>query len=140
MIDDDASPAQPATTDKAAERLHGAAIHLLRRLRREDNASGLTAPRLSALSVVVFAGPDEKQDKVVHFEHEVLGIIGRRHALDKRAKRLHVRVECADYARRQQKIGHLSGRRGPGAPPMPRQQSTNIFGDSSSHKKIGSVV
>jgi DNA-binding MarR family transcriptional regulator len=40
-----------------ADRLHSAAIHLLRRLRRADAASGLTAPRLSALSVVVFAGP-----------------------------------------------------------------------------------
>jgi DNA-binding MarR family transcriptional regulator len=40
-----------------AEQLHSAAIHLLRKLRREDAASGLNAPRLSALSVVVFAGP-----------------------------------------------------------------------------------
>jgi DNA-binding MarR family transcriptional regulator len=40
-----------------ADRLHSAAIHLLRRLRTEDAASGLTAPRLSALSVVVFGGP-----------------------------------------------------------------------------------
>ena len=40
-----------------ADRLHSAAIHLLRRLRREDARSGLSAPRLSALSVVVFAGP-----------------------------------------------------------------------------------
>ncbi len=40
-----------------ADRLHSAAIHLLRRLRPEDEASGLTAPRLSALSVIVFAGP-----------------------------------------------------------------------------------
>jgi len=40
-----------------ADRLHSAAIHLLRRLRREDDAAGLGAPRLSALSVVVFAGP-----------------------------------------------------------------------------------
>ncbi len=40
-----------------ADRLHSAAIHLLRRLRREDDASGLSAPRLSALSVVVFGGP-----------------------------------------------------------------------------------
>ena len=40
-----------------ADRLHSAAIHLLRRLRREDTTSGLSAPRLSALSVVVFAGP-----------------------------------------------------------------------------------
>lgn len=40
-----------------ADRLHSTAIHLLRRLRTEDDASGLTAPRLSALSVVVFGGP-----------------------------------------------------------------------------------
>jgi DNA-binding MarR family transcriptional regulator len=40
-----------------ADRLHSAAIHLLRRLRQEDPASGLSAPRLSALSVIVFAGP-----------------------------------------------------------------------------------
>ena len=40
-----------------ADRLHSAAIHLLRRLRREDDASGLGAPRLSALSVLVFRGP-----------------------------------------------------------------------------------
>jgi DNA-binding MarR family transcriptional regulator len=40
-----------------ADQLHSAAIHLLRKLRREDAASGLSAPRLSALSVVVFAGP-----------------------------------------------------------------------------------
>jgi DNA-binding MarR family transcriptional regulator len=37
--------------------LHSAAIHLLRRLRREDDASGLPAPQLSALSVIVFGGP-----------------------------------------------------------------------------------
>jgi DNA-binding MarR family transcriptional regulator len=40
-----------------ADGLHSAAIHLLRRLRREDDASGLGAPQLSALSVIVFGGP-----------------------------------------------------------------------------------
>lgn len=39
-----------------ADRLHSAAIHLLRRLRREDEAMGLTAARASALSVLVFGG------------------------------------------------------------------------------------
>lgn len=39
-----------------ADRLHSAAIHLLRRLRREDDAAGLPAPQLSALSVIVFGG------------------------------------------------------------------------------------
>jgi DNA-binding MarR family transcriptional regulator len=40
-----------------AARVHSTAIRLLRTLRREDDGSGLSAPRLSALSVVVFAGP-----------------------------------------------------------------------------------
>ena len=52
-----ASPITTETVDRTADRLHSAAIHLLRRLRREDDGSGLTAPRLSALSVVVFGGP-----------------------------------------------------------------------------------
>lgn len=42
---------------EVADRLHSAAIHLLRRVRREDDASGLAAPQLSALSVIVFSGP-----------------------------------------------------------------------------------
>lgn len=40
-----------------ADRLHSAAIHLLRSLRVEDQVSGLSGPRLSALSVIVFGGP-----------------------------------------------------------------------------------
>ena len=40
-----------------ADRLHSAAIQMLRRVRRDDERSGLTAARLSALSVLVFGGP-----------------------------------------------------------------------------------
>lgn len=40
-----------------ADALHSAAIHLLRRLRSVDAESGLTGPRLSALSVIVYGGP-----------------------------------------------------------------------------------
>lgn len=43
--------------DALADRWHSLAIHLLRRLRREDLKAGLTGPRLSALSVIVFGGP-----------------------------------------------------------------------------------
>lgn len=43
--------------EEVADRLHSAAIHLLRSLRKVDTASGLTAPRLSALSILVFGGP-----------------------------------------------------------------------------------
>ena len=51
------SPADKPDPRVLADALHSAAIHLLRTLRREDDASGLSAPRLSALSVVVFGGP-----------------------------------------------------------------------------------
>jgi DNA-binding MarR family transcriptional regulator len=40
-----------------ATRLHAVSIRLLRQLRRQDDGSGLSAPRLSALSVIAFAGP-----------------------------------------------------------------------------------
>ncbi len=40
-----------------ADRLHSAAIHLLRRVRRRDPETGVGPARLSALSVVVFGGP-----------------------------------------------------------------------------------
>jgi DNA-binding MarR family transcriptional regulator len=41
----------------AADRLHSAAIHLLRRVRRQDSTTGIGPAQLSALSVLVFAGP-----------------------------------------------------------------------------------
>jgi len=39
-----------------ADALHSAAIHLLRRVRREDRDSGIGPAQLSALSVLVFGG------------------------------------------------------------------------------------
>jgi DNA-binding MarR family transcriptional regulator len=50
------------TPAQAAESLHASAIHLLRRLRDVDDRPtrgdpSLNAPRLSALSVIVFSGP-----------------------------------------------------------------------------------
>jgi DNA-binding MarR family transcriptional regulator len=52
-----ASPETGAREHKIASRLNSAAVHLLRRLRREDRALGISVARLSALSVVVFGGP-----------------------------------------------------------------------------------
>lgn len=43
--------------EEVADRLHSAAIRLLRTLRKADAASGVSAARLSALSVLVFGGP-----------------------------------------------------------------------------------
>ena len=48
-------PKSNRTVD-AADRFHSAAIHALRHVRREDPATGLSAARLSALSVLVFGG------------------------------------------------------------------------------------
>jgi DNA-binding MarR family transcriptional regulator len=50
---------EPAATRQSilADRLHSLAIHLLRRIKRGDEAAGLSAPRLSALSVIIYRGP-----------------------------------------------------------------------------------
>jgi DNA-binding MarR family transcriptional regulator len=58
-------PARPGSAESAtradvavlADRLHSAAIHLLRRVRKQDIATGEGPARLSALSVLVFGGP-----------------------------------------------------------------------------------
>src|SRR6202042_2807112 len=42
---------------QVAERLHSAALHLLRHLRQVDTESGIGPARLSVLSVLVFGGP-----------------------------------------------------------------------------------
>jgi len=42
---------------ETADKLHSAAIHLLRRLRVRDRESGIGPAQLSALSVLVFGGP-----------------------------------------------------------------------------------
>lgn len=53
-----ARQAPPAEADlAAATALHSAAVRLLRLVRAGDDAGGLTAPRASALSVLVFGGP-----------------------------------------------------------------------------------
>lgn len=43
--------------EELSARLHSAALHLLRRLAQEDRATGVSAPRLSGLSVLVIGGP-----------------------------------------------------------------------------------
>jgi DNA-binding MarR family transcriptional regulator len=43
--------------EQVADQLHAAAIRLLRYLRKEDLAAGITAAQLSVLSVLAFGGP-----------------------------------------------------------------------------------
>lgn len=47
---------QDLDRQQIADRLHSAAIHLLRRVRKQDTAMAETPARLSALSVLVFGG------------------------------------------------------------------------------------
>jgi len=56
MTTDDSDRTAARRVGEAADRLHSASIHLLRRVRRQDDESGVTAPHLSALSVLVFGG------------------------------------------------------------------------------------
>ena len=86
----------------AADRIHSAAIHLLRRVAREDATAGTSAARLSALSVLVFAGPktltelaDAERVRVPTMSRLVAameddGLVRRvAHESDARAVRLH---------------------------------------------------
>jgi len=58
------APPRPSAAHPAAiaDRIHAAAIRLLRRLRSTDSAMGLSSPKSSALSVLVFAGPQTLKD------------------------------------------------------------------------------
>src|SRR5450432_134933 len=54
--------AKTSKTEELADRLHSAAIHLLRLVPVQDAATGIAPARLSALSVVVFGGPISLND------------------------------------------------------------------------------
>lgn len=58
-------------TDRAAiaDRLHSLAIHLLRRVARSDQQSGVTGPRLSLLSVLVLGGGPRPVGELAAAEH-----------------------------------------------------------------------
>ncbi|HEY6252056.1 MAG TPA: MarR family transcriptional regulator [Candidatus Angelobacter sp.] len=89
---------------EVADRLHSAAIHLLRRLRVRDLASGVGPAQLSALSVLVFGGPrslgelaDAEQVRPPTMSRIVAGLerdglVRRRETEDKRR----VRLEATD--------------------------------------------
>ncbi len=82
--------------------MHSAAIHLLRRVSREDRDTGVSAARLSALSVLVFAGPKTMSElaqlervKVPTMSRLVAAMEGEglvrreRHSMDARSVVLH---------------------------------------------------
>jgi DNA-binding MarR family transcriptional regulator len=120
----DPAPADPPEDAiRTADRLHAAAIHLLRRLRGEDVASGLSGPRLSALSVIVFAGPvsltalaaaeqvrPPSMTRLVH-ELERLGLVERGpHPTDRRSQHLRATAKGRKLLEqgRRRRVAHLA--------------------------------
>lgn len=114
-----------ASREAVADAVHSAAIHLLRGVRKEDVRSGLGPARLSALSVLVFAGPMRLSDlarveqvrpptmtKVVA-GLEACGLVKRRgDAEDGRAVRLEATARGAKLLRegRRRRVSRLAGR------------------------------
>jgi DNA-binding MarR family transcriptional regulator len=90
------------SSTQTADRLHSAAIHLLRGVRGSDPETGLSPARLSALSVLVFGGP-RTLTELAHAEQvrtptmsaivgglEAEGLVRRRpHPRDRRSAVLH---------------------------------------------------
>jgi DNA-binding MarR family transcriptional regulator len=109
---------------EAADRFHSAAIHALRHVRREDPQSGLSAARLSALSVLVFGGP-RALGELAAAEHvrpatmtrivqalEQEGLVRRESDPDDgRVSRLHptAKGERVMWQGRERRVSHLAG-------------------------------
>jgi DNA-binding MarR family transcriptional regulator len=108
-----------------ADRLHSAAIHLLRHVRKEDVSTGQGPARLSALSVLVFGGPKAlgelaaaEQVKPPTMSRVVAGL-KRNGLIEIRpdtadARRLHIRASAKGtrllQAARQRRIASLATR------------------------------
>jgi DNA-binding MarR family transcriptional regulator len=103
----------PPETIDVADRLHSAAIHLLRRVRKQDVTTGEGPARLSALSVLVFAGPKTlgelaaaEQVKPPTMSRIVAGLARNRlvdiTADSKDARRMHIRATAKGTRRLQQ--------------------------------------
>jgi DNA-binding MarR family transcriptional regulator len=97
------SPGIRPGTLAIADRLHSAAIHLLRRVRRRDTATGEGPARLSALSVLVFGGPKTLGDLAAAEQvkpptmSRIVAGLARSHLVEvtadrKDARRLHIRA------------------------------------------------
>lgn len=94
---------------RIADRLHSAAIHLLRRVRKQDVATGEGPARLSALSVLVFGGP--KTLKELAAAEQVKPPTMSRIVAGLRRSRLVEITSDPDDARRMRISATLKGRR-----------------------------
>jgi DNA-binding MarR family transcriptional regulator len=112
-----------AETLAVADRLHSAAIQLLRRVRRQDIATGEGPARLSALSVLVFGGPKtlkelaaDEQVKPPTMSRIVAGLARSRLVQvgpdreDRRRLRIHATVKGRQILRkgRERRIAYLA--------------------------------
>ena len=99
---------------RVANRLHSIAIHLLRRARTVDRETGLSAERLSLLSVLAFAGPKTASELArtemvsrpaitrILKSLEELGLVKRE--IDKKDRR-HVLIRSTGKGRRVMEAG-----------------------------------
>lgn len=80
---------------EAADRLHSAAIHLLRGLRKRDRESGIGPAQLSALSVLAFGGPRSLAE-LAEAEQVKPPTMSRIVAALQRARLVHIRTDKSD--------------------------------------------
>jgi DNA-binding MarR family transcriptional regulator len=112
-----------AKTDRLADRLHSVVIQLLRHARAEDAASGLSATRLSVLSVLVYGGDRTVTElataeqvatptmtRMLQGMEEAGHVVRRRDAADRRVQRISVtaRGRRALDSARQARLRRLS--------------------------------
>jgi DNA-binding MarR family transcriptional regulator len=115
----------PPETFALADRLHSAAIHLLRRVRQEDAAAGVGPARLSALSVLVFGGPRTLGELAAAEQvrpptmSRIVAALARARLVEIRsdaqdARRLHIRATAKGtellQEARQRRVGSLATR------------------------------
>lgn len=89
-----------SAVDAVADRLHSASIHLLRRVRNQDTATGEGPARLSALSVLVFSGP-KTLGELAAAEQVKPPTMSRIVAGLKRSRLVEITADALDARRRQ---------------------------------------
>jgi DNA-binding MarR family transcriptional regulator len=99
------NPVLSADVLATADRLHSAAIHLLRRVRKQDIASGVGPAQLSALSVLVFAGP-KTLGELAAAEQVKPPTMSRIVAGLKRSKMIATRHDASDGRRTRVRVTH----------------------------------
>lgn len=114
-----------SSVERTAQRLHSAAIHLLRNVRVTDVESGLSPARLSALAVLFFGGPRTISElaqaeqvsvptmsKIVHALEDELLVRRQADPHDRRAARIHATARGRNLLLRgrQRRVENLAKR------------------------------